>query len=171
MGQSPKLRSITLGAMGMRVKHYCGSGQQARSKAGLTVRQSALIAHREIEMDWFKARDPPQWLNSFYRTCATPESTFSHRKATISREITNQKLLRAMQHVGYGAEDHPMQPYVLLSLFAPAGVDRVVVLDAAGSGHAQVEIIGGLRGGPLETIPQLVRAMTYACDQALFSRN
>lgn len=58
MGQSPKLHSITLGAMGMRVKHYCGSGQQARSKAGLTVRQSALIAHREIEMNWFKARDP-----------------------------------------------------------------------------------------------------------------
>ena len=76
-----------------------------------------------------------------------------------------------MQHVGFGAEDHSMQPYVLLSLFAPAGVDRVVVLDAVGSGHAQVEIIGGLRGGPLETIPQLVRAMTYACDQALFGRN
>ncbi len=57
-----------------------------------------------------------------------------------------------MQHIGFGTGDHPMQPYVLLSLFAPAGADRVVVLDAADFSYAQVKIIGGLRGW-LKAIP------------------
>lgn len=47
----------------------------------------------------------------------------------------------------------------------------MVACDAADSRYVQVGIIGNLCGWSLEAPLELARAVTYACTQALFSRN